>query len=218
MLGELYRQRARRQARLCEGRRLVPARGRCRRPRRHVRARHDAAVRPRRPRPTARRRSSCWRPRPSSATPRRPTIWRCSIWTATRCRRTSSAPPNCCAPPPTPATRRRNTRWRPSTRKAPACRRTSSGRCGCCRRPALADNVDAEVEYAIALFNGTGTPEEPAGGGRAAAQGGAAELADRAEPPRPRAGERTGRADGQDRRLEVAPGRQNRRQGRSRAR
>ena len=39
----------------------------------------------------------------------------------------------------------------------------------------LADNVDAEVEYAIALFNGTGTPKNQAGGGRAVAQGGAAE-------------------------------------------
>jgi len=28
---------------------------------------------------------------------------------------------------------------------------------------ALADNVDAEVEYAIALFNGTGTPKNEAG-------------------------------------------------------
>ena len=58
-----------------------------------------------------------------------------------------------------PACPRRNTRSRPSTRKAPACRRTWNGRCGCSRRATLTDNVDAEVEYAIALFNGTGTPK-----------------------------------------------------------
>src|SRR5260221_11917809 len=30
--------------------------------------------------------------------------------------------------------------------------------------PRLADNVDAEVEYAIALFNGTGTPKNQTAG------------------------------------------------------
>ena len=42
---------------------------------------------------------------------------------------------------------------------------------------AIADNVDAEVEYAIALFNGIGTPKDEAAAvqllGRAARQGSA---------------------------------------------
>ena len=63
----------------------------------------------------------------------------------------------------------------------------------------LAGNVDAEVEYAIALFNGTGRRTRPRGG--AAAQGRQAKQPDRAKPPRPRAGERTGRAGGQGRGL-----------------
>ena len=41
----------------------------------------------------------------------------------------------------------------------------------------LADNVDAEVEYAIALYNGTGTPKNQAAGGGAVAQGRPAEHA-----------------------------------------
>ena len=49
MLGELYANAHGRQARLCEGRRLVQARRRRRRPRGDVRARDDAARRPRRP-------------------------------------------------------------------------------------------------------------------------------------------------------------------------
>jgi hypothetical protein len=56
----------------------------------------------------------------------------------------------------------------------------------------LADNVDAEVEYAIALFNGTGTPKNQAGRGRAAAQGARQNSPIAQKPPRPRAGERTG--------------------------
>ena len=82
----------------------------------------------------------------------------------------------------------------------------------------LADNVDAEVEYAIALYNGTGTPKnQPAAVAllRKAAQ---QEQSDRAKPPRLCAGERTGRADGQGRGPEMAPCRENRRQGRPHAR
>ena len=83
---------------------------------------------------------------------------------------------------------------------------------------ALADNVDAEVEYAIALFNGTGTPRNQPGRGGAAAQGRPAEQRDRAEQARLRAGQGHGRADGQDRGFQVAPRRQDGRQGRSRTR
>ena len=56
------------------------------------------------------------------------------------------------APPPTPATRKRNTRSAPSTRRAAACRRTCTRRCKLWAQAALADNADAEVEYAIALY------------------------------------------------------------------
>ena len=82
----------------------------------------------------------------------------------------------------------------------------------------LADNVDAEVEYAIALYNGTGTPEERSRRGGAVAQGRQAKQPDRPKPPRPRAGDRTGRADGQDRGPQMAHCRENRRQGRPDAR
>ena len=56
---------------------------------------------------------------------------------------------------------------------------------------ALADNVDAEVEYAIALFNGTGTPKNQAAAVALLRKAARQNSADRAEPPRPRAGERT---------------------------
>ena len=83
---------------------------------------------------------------------------------------------------------------------------------------ALADNVEAEVEYAIALYNGTGTPRnQPAA---------VALLRKAARQNNPIAQNRlawvlvnaTGRADRQGRGAEMAPGGENRRQGRSDAR
>ena len=52
----------------------------------------------------------------------------------------------------------------------------------------LADNVDAEVEYAIALYNGTGTPKNEAAGVALLRKAAQAKQPDRAKPPRPRAG------------------------------
>ena len=46
--------------------------------------------------------------------------------------------------------------WRRSTRRAAACRRTLREAARLLGAAALADNTDAEVEYGIALFNGTG--------------------------------------------------------------
>ena len=98
----------------------------------------------------------CSPPPPSSAMPPRPTTSRCSTSKASCSRRISRAPPNCSALRPRPATRRRNTRSRPSTRKAAACRRTVREAARLLGAAALAGNTDAEVEYGIALFNGTG--------------------------------------------------------------
>ncbi len=95
-------------------------------------------------------------PRPSSASRSPLTIWRCSISRANCSRRISTAPPNCCASPRRPAIRKRNMRSARSTRTAAACRRTCTRRCSCSALAALADNTDAEVEYAIALYNGDG--------------------------------------------------------------
>ncbi len=50
-------------------------------------------------------------------------------------------------------------RSRPSTRRAPASPKDVEKSVRLLQAAALADNVDAEVEYAIALFNGTGTPK-----------------------------------------------------------
>ena len=61
-----------------------------------------------------------------------------------------------------PAIRRRNTRSRPSTRKAPASPKDIEKSVRLLQAASLADNVDAEVEYAIALYNGTGTPKNEA--------------------------------------------------------
>ena len=77
----------------------------------------------------------------------------------------------------------------------------------------LADNVDAEVEYAIALFNGTGTPKNEAAAVALLRKAAKAKQPDRAEPAGACAGDRTGRADGQDRGPQMALGRQNRGKG-----
>ena len=69
---------------------------------------------------------------------------------------------NCCVSPPTPAIRKRNTRSRPSTRRAPASPKDVEKAARLLQAASLADNVDAEVEYAIALYNGTGTPKNEA--------------------------------------------------------
>jgi len=53
---------------------------------------------------------------------------------------------------------KRNTRWPPSTRKARR-REGFQKAVRLLQAASLADNVDAEVEYAIALYNGTGTPK-----------------------------------------------------------
>ena len=77
----------------------------------------------------------------------------------------------------------------------------------------LADNVDAEVEYAIALFNGTGTPKNQAAGGGAVAQGRQAKQPDRPKPARARAGDGTGAPMDKVEALKWHIDRQNRRQG-----
>ena len=69
-------------------------------------------------------------------------------------RRISRAPPSCSAAPRRPAIRRRNTRSR-STRTAVASPRTNEA-ARLLAAAAAAQHVDAQVEYAIALFNGTG--------------------------------------------------------------
>ena len=58
----------------------------------------------------------------------------------------------------------------------------------------LADNVDAEVEYAIALFNGTGTPKNQPAAVALLRKAARQNSADRAEPPRLGAGQRHGHA------------------------
>ena len=55
-------------------------------------------------------------------------------------------------------------RWRLSTRRAPACPKDIEKAVRLLQAASLADNVDAEVEYAIALYNGTGTPKNEAAG------------------------------------------------------
>ena len=60
-----------------------------------------------------------------------------------------------------------------STKRAAACRRTCTRRCGCSALAALADDTDAEVEYAIALFNGDGVDKQRGGRRGAVSQGGA---------------------------------------------
>ena len=75
-----------------------------------------------------------------------------------------------------PAVRKRNTRSRRSTRKAGACQRT--GRAArLLGAAALADNTDAQVEYAIALFNGTGVAKDEARGRGASEEGRATRAA-----------------------------------------
>ena len=75
----------------------------------------------------------------------------------------------------------------------------------------IAGNIDAEVEYAIALFNGTGTVKNEAAAITLLRKAAKTEQSDRAEPPRPGAGQRPGRADGQGRGAEVAHHCENRR-------
>ena len=50
----------------------------------------------------------------------------------------------------------------PSTRRAPAFPKDIDKAVRLLQAASLADNVDAEVEYAIALYNGTGTPKNEA--------------------------------------------------------
>ena len=88
MLGELYANGDGRQARLCARQSngtSAPPTGATARPCSRWRCfvSPDAAARP-----IARKPRNCWRPRPSSASRRRPIIWRCSISTGRPCRRT----------------------------------------------------------------------------------------------------------------------------------
>ena len=62
-------------------------------------------------------------------------------------------------------------------------------RSGCCRQRHMADNVDAEVEYAIALYNGTGTPKNETAAIGLAAQGRQAKQPDCPEQAGPRIGQ-----------------------------
>ena len=205
------RQRLRRREGREEGARLVLARGRSRRPPGDLRARDVRALpaaADRRTRPRLRRCST--RP-PSSATSPPPTIWRCSISRDSRCARTSRAPPSCCARRPMPAARRRNTRSRRSTRKATASPKDPVAAAKLLGAAARSGNEAAEVEYAIALFNGTGIAKDENAAAalfrKAALQGqcGGAEPA-RAHPgDRPRPAGRSGRGH------EVAHHRQGRR-------
>ena len=67
-----------------------------------------------------------------------------------------AAPPNCCARPPTPAARRRNTRSARFYKDGRGVPKDMHEAVRLWALAALADDTDAEVEYAIALYNGDG--------------------------------------------------------------
>ena len=184
----------------------------------HVRAGDASPGRPRRPGQRRGSRETAGVLGQARQFRRRRTIWRCSISTGRRCRRTSGARRNCCASPPMPATRKPQYALATFYKEGTGVPKDVEKSVRLLQAAALADNVEAEVEYAIALYNGTGTPREPACRGGAAAQGRQAKQSDRAKPPRLGAGERTGRADRQGRGAEMASRGENRRQRRPDAR
>ena len=113
---------------------------------------------------------SCSPPRPSSGTPPPPTISPCSISKASCSRRISRAPPNCSAAPRRAGSPGSAIRARDPLQGGP---RRDEGFAEAARllaAAARADNTDAQVEYAIALFNGTGVAKNEAAGGDAAAK------------------------------------------------
>ena len=214
MLGELYANALGIKRDYAQGGRMVPARRRRRRPRGHVRARDDAAVRPRRPDQPRARPSSCWRPSAKLGNPKAAynlallyldgqTLPQ-DVKRAAELLRIAADAGNPEAQYALATFYKEGTGVPKDLDKAVRLLQAAS----------LADNVDAEVEYAIALFNGTGTPknEPPA----------MALLRKAARQNSPIAQNRLarvlvtgqGRAGGQDRGPEMAHCRQDRRQGR----
>ena len=148
---------------------------------------------------TARTRRSCSHRPPSSAMPPRPTTSPCSTSRASCSRRISGAPPNCCGMRGRRATRKRNTRWQPSTRKAAACTKDVREAARLLGAAALADNLDAEVEYSASRCSTAPASPRTKTAPRRFCQGGPARQPDRAEPAglrvceRPRRAGRSGR-------------------------
>jgi len=103
-------------------------------------------------------------------------------------RQTLRAPPSCCASPQTPAVPKRNTRSRLSTRMAMAFQ-GSGAAARLLSTAARGGNIRGEVEYAIALFNGTGIAKDETPP-RAVPQSGAKGQCGRAKPPRAHSGDR----------------------------
>ncbi len=156
LLAELYANGFGVPAKRCKGSRMVQARGRSRRRRRDVCPRLVPRQRPRRTKRSKAKRSDCSRQPPSSETRRPPTTLVFSISKAGNSPRILPALLNCFAPPLRPAVPKPCTRLRSFTRKASGLPKDAAQATRLLGMAALADNVDAQVEYGIALFNGTG--------------------------------------------------------------
>ncbi len=183
-----------------------------------VRARDDADRRPRRPGGQGCRGQAAGVVGQARRSPRRPIISRCSISTARPCRRTSSAPPSCCAWPPDAGSPEAQYALATFYKEGTGVPKDLEKAARLLQAASLADNVDAEVEYAIALYNGTGTPRNvPAAVAmlRKAARQNSAIAQNRLAHVLATGAGRAGR---QGRGPEMAHRRQDRRQGRPRSR
>ncbi len=99
-------------------------------------------------------------------------------------RRILGARPSCSAPPPSSEIRKPNTRSRLSYKEGRGVPKDLNEAARLLGAAALADNTDAQVEYAIALFNGLGVARDETCGGGAAREGGTQRQPYRAKPSR----------------------------------
>ena len=128
----------------------------------HVRAGDAAARRPRRPGRPRGGRETAGLLGQARRTRRRPIIWRCSISTDRRCRRTSSAPRELLRIAADAGNPEAQYALATFYKEGTGVPKDVEKSVRLLQAASLADNVDAEVEYAIALYNGTGTPKNEA--------------------------------------------------------